>query len=483
MSTSTGKRQNWKQQQKSTNTASTATIRSPPKLIQDDRISARPPNEKITVDDSKFQMPNKEKENELTRLQIQIQDFHKEGNYAKALTLSETLVKDTVAHFSSNHPASAAAYNNLGLMKKLQGQFDEARQDYTKALDVYREILGNDHASYANTLHNLGNLNRTQIHLDTTLSATDRLSLVESALTYLEEAHRIRSAELGPVHPHTVSSRSAWGATLAAQILHHHKMTSALSQGGDLMRKRYYVSILPTNVTETAWAAAEEHLRQALTTAIDNPRGLTMAKAAANASSSDSTSHGPPQRGKRKMKAAPKMPNVSSSSSSSTTTVQSPQTLSAAAAAQNLAVFLKARATTVQPYDRNWLTEAETLYRQTLEVQSVLLPKAKADPKQKKASPPPLHPDMYATKHSLAEVLEAMGQLDEANVIRQEILDTLDPPSLPPTETTSSSSTTTTTNDDPPNVTLDDRDTTSQGFDGDLAENENGTDAQEEKRL
>ena len=439
-------------------------------------------------------MPNKEKENELTRLQIQIQDFHKEGNYAKALTLSETLVKDTVAHFSSNHPASAAAYNNLGLMKKLQGQFDEARQDYTKALDVYREILGNDHASYANTLHNLGNLNRTQIHLDTTLSATDRLSLVESALTYLEEAHRIRSAELGPVHPHTVSSRSAWGATLAAQILHHHKMTSALSQGGDLMRKRYYVSILPTNVTETAWAAAEEHLRQALTTAIDNPRGLTMAKAAANASSSDSTSHGPPQRGKRKMKAAPKMPNVSSSSSSTTTTtVQSPQTLSAAAAAQNLAVFLKARATTVQPYDRNWLTEAETLYRQTLEVQSVLLPKAKAvtNPKQKKASPPPLHPDMYATKHSLAEVLEAMGQLDEANVIRQEILDTLDPPSLSPTETTSNSSTTGTTknddddddDDEPPNVTLDDRDTTSQEFVGDLTENGNGTDAQEEKRL
>jgi tetratricopeptide (TPR) repeat protein len=423
MSTSTGKRQNWKQQQKSSNTASTTTsipIRSSqtPTFIRDERILSKPPNEKVIAGESKFPLPDKAKENELTRLQIQIQDLHKSGNYARALTLSDTLVKDTISHFGSKHPATAAAYNNLGLMRKLQGQFDEARLDYTKAQEIYREVLGNDHASYANTLHNLGNLNRTQVHLDTTLTATDRLSLVESALRYLEDAYNIRLAELGPVHPHTVSSRSSWGATLAAQILHHHKMTSALSKGGDLMRQRFYVSILPTDVTETAWTAAEEHLREALTTAIDNPRGLTIAKA------TTASNNAPPQRGKRKMKPAPKMEDVLSAA-------QSPQTLSAASAAQNLAVFLKARATTVQPYEMKWLEEAESLYRQALKVQTVLLPKGKVSNKKEQ-----LHPDMYATKHSLAEVLEAMGQTDAANVIRQEILDTLDPPSMESSITT-----------------------------------------------
>ena len=419
MSTSTGKRQNWKQQQqKSSNTAVATSIRStPPTLIKDDRILSKPPNEKASMDDSKYQIPDKEKENELTRLQIQIQDLHKSGNYARALTLSDTLVKDTTNHFGPNHPATAAAYNNLGLMKKLQGQFDEARLDYTKAQDIYREVLGNDHASYANTLHNLGNLNRTQVHLDATLSATDRLSLVESALRYLEDAYQIRFAELGPVHPHTVASRSSWGATLAAQVLHHHKMTSALSKGGDLMRQRFYVSILPSDVTETAWTAAEEHLREALATAIDNPRGVTIAKATAS-----SSTNAPPQRGKRKIKPAPKIDDLLS-------TTKSPQTLSAASAAQNLAVFLKTRATTVEPYEMKWLEEAENLYRQALMVQTVLLPKGKVTNKKEQ-----LHPDMYATKHSLAEVLEAMGQTDAANVIRQEILDTLDPPS--PNEST-----------------------------------------------
>jgi tetratricopeptide (TPR) repeat protein len=413
MSSTTGKRQNWKQQQKKSDPISSTTrsIPASPPFIKDERILSRPPNEKVSFTDSKFPLPDKGKENELTRLQIRIQDLHKDGNYSSALTLSETLVKDTIAHFGSNHPATAASYNNLGLMRKLQGQFDEARQDYVKAQDIYRDVVGADHSSYANTLHNLGNLNRTQIHLDTTLSATDRLSLVESALRYLEEAYKIRLAELGPSHPHTVSSRSSWGATLAAQILHHHKVTSTISQGGDLMRKRFYVSILPTEVADSAWIAAEEHLREALTTAIKNPRGMTTEQATTK------TTNSPPQRGKRKIKPAPKL-----NTNDPTASTSAPQTLSAASAAQNLAVFLKTRATTIQPYEMNWLKEAETLYRQVLHVQNVLLiPKTKNSKVQ-------IHPDMYATKHSLAEVLEAMGQLDAANEIRQEMLDTFDPP-------------------------------------------------------
>ena len=62
---------------------------------------------------------------------------------------------------------------------------------------IYASIVGRDHASYAMTLHNLGNLNKTQVHFDTSLKATERLSLVEIALDYLQEAYAIRIAELG----------------------------------------------------------------------------------------------------------------------------------------------------------------------------------------------------------------------------------------------------------------------------------------------
>jgi hypothetical protein len=45
---------------------------------------------------------------------------------------------------------------------------------------------------------------------------------------------------------------------------------------------------------------------------------------------------------------------------------------------------------------------------------------------------PAQHPDVYATKYSLAELLEAMGDTEAADVLRQEIIDTYDPPSSSP---------------------------------------------------
>lgn len=383
----------------------------------------------------KYALPDRDKEQELGRLQNQVSDLHRSGQYQQALSAAETLLQATIDHFGNDgnkkdettlssssqrqkqpqaHPATAAAYNNTGLMRKLLGDFDGARSDYVAAQRIYQHTVGTDHASYAATLHNLGNLNRSQVHFDGSLSATDRLGLVEAALQWLQQAHAIRLAELGAAHPHTVASRSSWGATLAARVLFHHKMTvKSKAASGDLMKQRFYVAILPTDVTETAWDAAEEHLRGALQTAIQNPRGVTMEKATA------ASSKVMPQRGGNKKK-------VSKSDAAPTTT---PQTLSAAAAAQNLAVFLKARATTVQPYEEKWLKEAELLYRQVLVVQTAILPGSGEQ-----------HPDMYATKHSLAELLEIMGDEESANALRQEIVDTYDPPPAVETTTTESSS-------------------------------------------
>jgi tetratricopeptide (TPR) repeat protein len=363
------------------------------------KILPRPPGEKEV--ETKFQMPDKNKEQELGRLQSHVLELHRSGQYQKALKAAQELLTDTTQHFTQIHPATAASYMNTGLMRKLLGDFDAARRDYVTAQEIYAQTVGKDHASYAAALHNLGNLNRTQIHVDPTLSATDRLSLVESALEYLQQAHAIRLVELGPEHAHTVASRSSWGATLAARILHHHKVTESSNSGTsssstrDLVQRRFYISLLPSSVTETAWEAAEEHLRQAYHTALDNPRGATVAQAQATKSSKSALS---------KQKKSPAVSPVDRTT---------PQTLSAAAAAQNLAVFLKARATTVQPYQPDWLAQAEALYRQVLVVQEVLLPDCAN------------HPDRYVTLHSLAELLDLKGDAEAANALRQEMMDTM----------------------------------------------------------
>ena len=79
---------------------------------------------------------------------------------------------------------------------------------------------------------------------------------------------------------------------------------------------------------------------------------------------------------------------------------------------------MKTRATTTDAADtankHEYFQEAQTLYQQVLLVQHELLHSS--------------HPDVYATKHSLAELLGAMGDTQAANEIRHEIVDACDPP-------------------------------------------------------
>jgi hypothetical protein len=339
----------------------------------------------------RFPLPDQDTELKLASIQSQITDHYKQGDFVKALEVSKKLLKQTESHFGRDHPATASAYNNIGLMQKLLGDFVEARKHYNQAMRIYGKVVGRDHASYAMTLHNLGTLSKSQVHFDTSLKATDRLSLVETALEHFEEAWAIRKAELGEEHPYTVATRSSYGSTLAAQVLNQHKYV----ERGNLQRQ--YVALNSQAVTDQGWKAAEAHLRQAMETAILNPRGRNIQNN---------------NKGNKKKKKNDK---------------QTIETLSAAAAAQNLAVFLKSRSMTEHPYNKQLMKEAKSLYNQVQKVRSQLLP--------------PQHPDLYATKYSLAELLGAIGDEEAANQLRQEIIDTYDPPSQedaisePPSET------------------------------------------------
>lgn len=128
--------------------------------------------------------------------------YHQQGScYDKALRASNTLLSTTEDHYGKDHPATASAYHFVGLMHKLLGNYNEARQHYHQALRSYGFILGKDHASYAAALHNLGILLKTQVTLDESLTAMERLSLTEEAIQHLEEAYNIRTVELGEEHP------------------------------------------------------------------------------------------------------------------------------------------------------------------------------------------------------------------------------------------------------------------------------------------
>lgn len=381
-----------------------------------------------------LQMPDKDTELKLADLQATITEEYKRGNFTKALSSSQELLKQTQQHFGYNvdHPATASAMNNVGLMHKLLGNFTEARQHYVGSMRIYASVCGRDHASYAMTLHNLGNLNKSQVHFDASLKATERLTLVEAAMEYLEEAYAIRIAELGAEHPHTVATRSAIGSTLAAQVLYQHKLveeTKSKSSDDDSARnsnRKQYVALDPQGITQQQWRAAEEHLRISLQTAIENPRG-TQIKNKKNRNN---------QRSKQfvKQQLSSDASNADPSSGIIVTT------LSAASAAQNLAVFLKSLAMTFDEDSqlrKQHIYEAKDLYEKVQQARTQLLPYD--------------HPDLYATKYSLSELLQVLASTssssegdkggdeeeqkrqryqEAANALRQEIIDTYDPPDL-----------------------------------------------------
>jgi len=495
-----------------------------------DRVDQRlsipsPPNQSTNRPKSNDQ----EIEENILTLQSEVQQHFRHAAYSAALATAGQLLELTSSHFGPLHPATASAHNNVGLMNKLLGNYDEAREAYHESLRVYGEVCGKDHASYAAALSNLGMLergrvleseamegegddddddaadgevgsdgdNEDEVELDelrdgnataasanpTKMSAMERMQLNESAIEYFDESHRIRLSELGPDHPHTIASRSQLGSAMAAAVVAERKgriggLVEAelrrLKRSKDVGDAKEMETYVPeaiaraaakstsggSKLTRRRWEAAEEHLRGALETAVENPRGEsvgplvfvpvgsadspvddketergggltlplkkdrslskkdrkrlekerkrekrqananTIASVLQNGVGSASTSTGNKDRGVKKMAVQGTAGKVT--------------TLSAATAAQNLAVFLKNYADWLrltlmdesshqsssqkgpQPQIselNQTIQEARHLYEAALHVRSSILP--------------PHHPEVVASKFSLAELLDA----------------------------------------------------------------------------
>ena len=166
----------------------------------------------------------------------------------------------------------------------------------------------------------MGMLYKTQCMLDESLTAMERLSLTEQAIEFLEQALAVRIAELGNEHPHSVASQSALGSTIASQL-------TCCSIATNQARTR--VQTIENDGNEMA-------------------RGRTTLTTSTRNCDSKSTRHSTRRR-----------PCQEYAYKNITTT-------SAAAAAQNLAVILKTRATLATPMDEDLLQEAKLLYEQAL---------------------------------------------------------------------------------------------------------------------
>jgi len=488
--------------------------------------NSSPSNSEESSNDQQHEPPNlkkspdQEKEEEILQLQSELRTHHRHAAYDTALQTASTLLDLTISHFGDQHPATASAYNNVGLMAKCLGKYSQAKEAYHKSLSIYGEVCGKDHASYAAALSNLGMLERGRVlesesaannneeEIDETnssipdeddvdlkdlrdankpneekLSALDRMQLNESAIEYLDEAYKIRLSELGPNHPHTISSQSQLGSAMAAAVIAERRGRISSSIESELRQLKHAKNVqdvkemekhVPeaiaraasktsmggkgSKLTRRRWEAAEQHLRGALTNAVENPRGETVSpllyvptgetpssadKEGTKVKENSSSRRGltlPPKKeykdlSKKEQKKLDKQKlrehrRANANALRGTTTTNNSEgtesilgvagkvtTLSAATAAQNLAVFLKhysdwmrlslmdensAQQHQAEPSQQQiqstkalnqTIQEAQHLYESALHVRKSILPSH--------------HPEVVATKFSLAELLDS----------------------------------------------------------------------------
>jgi tetratricopeptide (TPR) repeat protein len=119
-----------------------------------------------------------------------------QGLLARALAL-----KDAVD--GADQP-DALIVSYLGLVSQAQGDLDQARTHFERALATYESNYGPDHPDVATTLNNLAIVLRTQGDL-------------AGARPLLERALAIREARLGPDHPDTAQSLNSLAESLRVQ--------------------------------------------------------------------------------------------------------------------------------------------------------------------------------------------------------------------------------------------------------------------------
>ncbi|CAN0062523.1 unnamed protein product, partial [Hapterophycus canaliculatus] len=135
-----------------------------------------------------------------------IREYYKEGMYQDALEVTQRLVDQVDDHFGRAHGVYGSALSDMALMMKSTGRHQEATETYLKALEVYRFVYkGEENASFASTLHNLGMAFRAMAEESKKL---EKIPLMERAAETFERCVQIREKILPNNHPDLQLARS-----------------------------------------------------------------------------------------------------------------------------------------------------------------------------------------------------------------------------------------------------------------------------------
>lgn len=134
----------------------------------------------------------------LVDVEVQLSLVHdRVGNRDAATAHARAGVELAEAAYGRVHPSTAAAHNQLCIALDTDGRSAEAAVECTIAVDITREIFGDEHAETATALAMLGSV--------------EALIDVSLARRHLGEAYAILVRTLGPDHPNTLAALSNRG--------------------------------------------------------------------------------------------------------------------------------------------------------------------------------------------------------------------------------------------------------------------------------
>jgi tetratricopeptide (TPR) repeat protein len=126
-------------------------------------------------------------------LNQQVKQLIEQGKYQEAIPIAEKAVEAAKRVRGPQHPETADALNNLGLLFKKTGDYAKAEPLYQEALRIRQKVLGSENPGTATSLNNLAGL-----YLD--------MGEYAKAEPLLQEALQIYQKALGPEHPYTATS-------------------------------------------------------------------------------------------------------------------------------------------------------------------------------------------------------------------------------------------------------------------------------------
>ena len=144
-----------------------------------------------------------ENENKIATYKSEIREGLMHRDYDEAKESAESALNLSVSHFGLNHPVSASCHSDLALINKELGNYEDSRELYLKASNIYEKTVGKEHPSYATMINNLGWSFRSQAS-GSEARAMDKIMLKEKALECFNECYKIRCENLGEDHADTI---------------------------------------------------------------------------------------------------------------------------------------------------------------------------------------------------------------------------------------------------------------------------------------